>query len=70
MTENLNMTTKTVVLPPGRWIKFKNGTWTGGVGWLQSRRGDVCLSVGITLDRDILLELGRVNIASILIFHN
>ena len=49
---------------------MKNGTWTGGVGWLQSRRGDVCLSVGITLDRDILLELGRVNIASILIFHN
>ena len=67
MTENLNMTTKTVVLPPGRWTKLENGTWTGGVGFLQSRSGDVCLSVGITLDRDILLELGRVNIASILL---
>ena len=63
ITENLNMTTKTVVLPPGRWTKLANGTWTGGVGWLQRGRGDVVLSVGINLDRDIFLELGRVNIA-------
>ena len=57
ITENLNMTTKTVVLPPGRWTKLANGTWTGGVGWLQSRRGDVVLSVGINLDRDFFLSL-------------
>ena len=35
VTDNLNVTTKTTLLPPGSWRKLKNGTWTGGVGWLQ-----------------------------------
>ena len=52
ITESLNMTMETNVLPPGRWKRLENGTWTGGVGWLQSKKGDVCLSVAISLDRD------------------
>ena len=52
ITENLNMTMETNLLPPGRWKKLENGTWTGGVGWLQTKKGDVCLSVAISLDRD------------------
>ena len=52
ITESLNMTTETNVLPPGRWKRLENGTWTGGVGWLQSKKGDVCLSVAYSLDRD------------------
>ena len=35
VTDNLNVTTKTMLLPPGIWQKLKNGTWTGGVGVLQ-----------------------------------
>ena len=52
ITENLNMTMETNVLPPGRWKKLENGTWTGGVGWLQTKKGDVCLGVAISLDRE------------------
>ena len=59
ITESLKMATETVLLPPGRWKRFDNGTWTGGVGWLQKEEGDVCLSVAISLDRDEFLQLGR-----------
>ena len=52
ITESLNMTMETHVLPPGRWKRLENGTWTGGVGWLQSKKGDVCLNVALSLDRD------------------
>ena len=55
------MATETVLLPPGRWKRLDNGTWTGGVGWLQSGEGDVCLSVAISLDREAFLQLGINN---------
>ena len=52
IAENINMKMETNVLPPGRWKRLENGTWTVGVGWLQSKKGDVCLSVAYSLDRD------------------
>ena len=58
------MKPETNVLPPGRWQRLENGTWTGGVGWLQSQKGDVVLSFGIRLDREAFSQLGRGSIHS------
>ena len=51
ITDALSMSTKAMLIPPGRWRKLKNGTWTGGVGWLQSKKLDACFHVGLKLER-------------------
>ena len=57
ITESLNMTIVTAEIPSDpNWRRLDNGSWTGGIGWLQRKDVDVVGGVSRTLDRTSVID--------------